>query len=110
MKATNYRQILKSRGYKSETINKYQGTDVYIKQHTYNTLICKVEKDSHGKAQTINFIVGSKLPEFTNLEEFKEKCKFATLDRDYLIEEAEKIRDYFELLKQMKSPKYIYCF
>jgi len=110
MKARNYRQILENRGYKAETINEYQGTDVYTKKHTYNTLICKVEKDSHGKAQKINFIVGSKLPEFTDLEEFKEKCKVANLDREYLIAEAERIKDYFEQLKVLKSPKHIYCF
>lgn len=110
MKARRFDEILRARGYKVQEQVKYQGTNVYIKKHIYNTLICKVEKDSHGKAQTINFIVGSKLPEFTDLEEFKEKCKVANLDREYLIAEAERIKDYFEQLKQLKSPKHIYCF
>jgi len=110
MKATNYRQILKARGYKVQIQIKYQGTNVYIKKHIYNTLICKVEKDSHGKGQTINFVVASKLPEFTDLKDFKEKCKVADLDREYLIAEAERIHEAFEELKAKKSPKYIYCF
>lgn len=108
MKARRFDEILRARGYKVQEQVKYQGTNVYIKHHIYNTLICKVEKDSHGKAQTINFVVGSKLPEFTNLEEFKEKCKVANLDREYLIAEAERITDCFEQLKQMKAPKHIY--
>lgn len=103
MKAKNYSQILKARGYEPAIINKYQGTDLYIKVHTTNEIICRVEKDSHGKAQTMMFEINQyKKPK--DFEQFK-KSEF---DREYLWREANKIHEAFEQLKQMKAPKHIY--
>ena len=55
MKVRRYDELLRARGYKIVEHNKYQGCDVYIKQHTDNEIMCFVEKDSHGKAQDMNF-------------------------------------------------------
>jgi len=112
MKARNYRQVLEARGYKAETVNEYQGTDVYKKVHLYNTVVCKVEKDSHGKAQDISFNIATKMPELVNhdMEDWSYKMKKALLDREFLVQELIKITDYFEQLRQMKSPKHLYCF
>ncbi len=105
MKAKNYSQILKARGYKPVLINEYQGTDLYRKTHATNEVICSVEKDSHGKAQTMTFEINQyKKPQ--DFEQFK-KSEF---DREFLWREANKIHEAFEQLKQMKAPKHLYCF
>jgi hypothetical protein len=107
MKARRFDEILRARGYKAQEQVKYQGTNVYIKQHIYNTLICKVEKDSHGKAQSMSFqMIGGTKTLTGNIEEFKK----AEFDREFLVREAIKIHDAFEQLKQLKAPKHLYCF
>lgn len=107
MKATNYRQILKARGYKSVNLTDYKGICIYEKIHAFNTIRCYIDKDSHGKGQDIYFNFSSNILKTPrDMNEFRQ----AESDRSYLVLEAEKIREYFELLKQMKSPKYIYCF
>jgi hypothetical protein len=105
MKALNYRQILKARGYKAVEQTKYQGQNIFIKQHKYNSVYCIIMKDTHGKAQTMTFnILNNTFP--GNMVEFKE----AEFDRDYLEREANTIHTAFEELKTKKAPKYIYCF
>jgi hypothetical protein len=108
MKAKDYSQILKARGYRvAGSVNKYEGVDVYIKSHLYNAVICEVVKDSHGKAQEMTFtFVGGKKTPAKDIQTFKE----VEGDRQYLTTEAIKIHECFEQLKQMKSPKHIYCF
>ena len=106
MKARRYDEILRARGYKIVKHNKYQGTDVYEKKHLFNTIFCSVTKDTHGKAQEMNFTFtyGKRFP--ADIYEFKK----ASTDHEYLSDEAVKIHEAFELLKVKKSPKYIYCF
>ena len=106
MKAINYRQVLKARGYKVEESCKYQGLSVFEKEHHFNRIVCYIEKDSHGKAQTMtfNFYCTPRFP--TNITEFKEQEH----DRNYLFKEAVRIHEAFEELKAKKSPKYVYCF
>lgn len=102
MKIRNYRQLLEARGYRCEFCNEYEGTDLYTKTHTDNTVRCWVKKDSHGKAQTISFLIDSARPVDV------EKLKLVEFDRSYLVKEILKIHEAFEQLKQMKSPKHIY--
>ena len=102
MKIRNYRQLLEYRGYHCKVYNKYAGEDIYIKTHTDNVVHCKVRKDSHGKAQTIMFIIESTKP--TDIE----KLKLVEFDRSYLVTEILKIHEAFKTLKDMKSPKHIY--
>ncbi len=103
MKVRRYDELLRARGYEALIKNEYKGTDLYIKIHATNEITCRVEKDSHGKAQTMMFEINQhKKPK--DFEEFK-KSEF---DREYLWREANKIHEYFEQLKQMKSPKHIY--
>ena len=105
MKARRFDEILRARGYKVVSQTKYDGLNMYIKKHKYNSSYCYVEKDTHGKAQSMNFnITNNNLPQ--NMDEFKE----AEFDRGYLAKEAEKIHEAFEQLKVLKSPKHIYCF
>ena len=107
MKARRFDDVLRSRGYKVREQSKYQGQNVYVKEHLFNKVICTVTKDTHGKAQEMTFlIVGQheRLPR--DINEFKE----AEGDREYLAKEAVKIHECFEQLKQLKSPKHIYCF
>ena len=104
MKAVNYKQVLKFRGYKAREI----GRDccVYEKEHIYNKIVCYVKKDSHCKGQEMTFQIytGRKQPK--DMVEFKA----AEFDRSYLVMEANKIHEAFEQLKVLKAPKYIYCF
>jgi len=106
MKARRYDEVLRARGYKVIKHNEYQGTDIYEKKHLFNTIYCSVVKDTHGKAQEMNFMItgGNKIP--SDFEDFKR----ASLDHEFLAREAVKIHDCFEQLKQMKSPKHLYCF
>lgn len=102
MKVRRFDEILRARGYKAQEQVKYQGTNVYVKQHKYNIVTCMVQKDSHGKAQDMWFAITSQI------EHDKEIQKQIDLDADYLSLEADKIHEAFEQLKQMKSPKHIY--
>ena len=105
MKATNYRQVLKARGYHVVERTKYQGRNIFVKSHKYWNSYCIIEKDTHGKGQSIIFnITNNQFPK--DMVEFKE----AEFDRSYLIKELNVINDAFEKLKEMKSPKHLYCF
>jgi len=123
MKAKNYSQILKARGYKkvSETPdhivrNKQNGeleldkhtyakNITYEKVHLYYKVSCHVTVDTHGKAQEMKmFISTNKLT--PDIFEFKK----ASADYGYLSQEAIKIYEAFETLKSMKAPKHLYCF
>lgn len=110
MKARRYDEVLRARGYECIERVPYAGEDTYIKQHVYNTFICKVTKDSHGKAQSIRFTVATKLPKVTTIDEYNYKFRQVVADREFLEKEATKIIEAFEELKKLKSPKYIYCF
>ena len=102
-KFRRYDELLRARGYTIVEHNEYQGCDIYVKKHTYNEILCFVEKDSHGKAQDMNFkFIWSKL------QGSFESLKRIEFDREYLWREANKIHECFEQLKQMKSPKHIY--
>ena len=103
MKVRRYDELLRSRGYKIVKHNNYQGTDVYEKEHSKNLIRCYIEKDSHGKAQTMSFNISQK-----NIPMTFEDFKTQEFDREYLWREANKIHECFEQLKQMKSPKHIY--
>jgi hypothetical protein len=106
MKASNYHQILKARGYKVRELSEYAGYNVFEKEHLYNKIVCTVVKDSHGKANTITFNIYSTLRIPKDMEELKE----AEFDRSYLYKEAVAIRDAFVKLQEMKAPKHLYCF
>lgn len=106
-KFKRFDEVLRSRGYKAVNQVKYQGTNVYLKTHLYNAVICEVVKDSHGKAQEMAFtFVGGKKTPAKDIQTFKE----VEGDREYLTKEALKIHEAFEELKNLKSPKYIYKF
>ena len=102
MKVRNYDQVLKARGYECIKSTKYQGTNVYVKKHTYNVITCMVGKDAHGKAQEMWFTITDQFHPDTEVQ------KKIDLDAEYLFLEAKKIRKAFEQLKQMKAPKHIY--
>ena len=106
MKAKNYNQVLRARGYRARELSEYQGQCVYVKEHLFNKIVCTVEKDSHGKGQTMTFNIYSTLRIPKNMEEFKS----AEFDRGYLVKEAEAIHKAFEELKTLKAPKHLYCF
>lgn len=106
MKARRYDDILRARGFKVRERTDYQGTNIYVKEHLYNKVVCTVIKDSHGKAQSMNFNIYNTLRTPKDMIEFKE----AEFDRSYLVKEAQKIHEAFETLKAMKSPKHLYCF
>lgn len=106
MKVRNYRQVLKARGFKCREQSKYQGLNVFEKEHLYNKVVCTVIKDTHGKAQSMTFNIYGTLRTPKDMVEFKE----AEFDRSYLVKEANVIHDAFEKLKEMKSPKHLYCF
>ena len=106
MKAKNYNQVLRARGYKARELCKYEGTCVYVKEHLYNKIVCYVKKDSHGKAQVMTFNIYNTLRTPKDMVEFKEQ----EFDRSYLVKEATKIHEVFETLKTMKAPKHLYCF
>lgn len=103
MKVRRYDELLRARGYKCVGHNDYQGTDVYEKEHSKNLIRCYIEKDSHGKAQTMSFNISQK-----NIPMTFEDFKTQEFDREYLWREANKIHECFELLRQMKSPKHVY--
>ena len=109
MKAKNYGEILKARGFKliDFTYTKYQGTNVFVKEHKYNRITCYVEKDSHGKGQNMSFSIVSQLMLLKQEPEAAKQCKS---DYEYLVQEANKIYKAFEQLKNMKAPKHLYCF
>jgi len=104
MKATTYAQILKACGYKCIEKSKYQGVNVYEKQHIFNKIVCTVIKDSHGKGAEMTFNAYGTLRTPKDMYEFKN----AEFDRSYLVKEATKIHQAFEELKSKKSPKHIY--
>lgn len=106
MKAKNYNQVLRARGYRVREHSKYEGFCVYEKEHQFNTIVCYVRKDSHGKGQTMTFNIYNTIQIPTNMEEFKS----AEFDRGYLVKEAEAIHKAFEELKTLKAPKHLYCF
>ena len=106
MKAKNYNQVLKNRGYKVRELTEYAGTCIYVKEHTFNKVVCTVVKDPHGKGQEMTFAIYNTLRTPKDMLEFKE----AEFDRSYLVMEAEKIHNAFEELKKLKSPKHLYCF
>ncbi len=106
MKAKNYNQVLRARGYKARELIDYAGTCVYVKEHIYNKIVCTITKDTHGKGQTMTFNIYNTLRTPKDMTEFKE----AEFDRSYLVKEANKIHEVFEALKQMKAPKHLYCF
>lgn len=102
MKVKDYGQLLKARGYKALEQTKYQGTNIYIKKHKYNVSTCTVIKDTHGKGQSIEFVITSQV----SLDpEIKKEINF---DASYLSTEAGKIIEAFVKLREMKAPKYIY--
>ena len=106
MKARRYDDILRARGFKTRERTDYQGVNIYEKEHKFNKVVCTVVKDTHGKAQVMLFNIYHTLRFPQSMEEFKEQ----EFDRDYLYKEATKIHEAFEQLKQLKSPKHIYCF
>lgn len=106
MKAKNYNQVLRARGYKARELSQYQGTCVYVKEHKFNKIVCTVVKDTHGKGQEMTFNIYTTLRLPKNMDEFKEQ----EFDRSYLVKEATKIHEVFETLKTMKAPKHLYCF
>lgn len=124
MKARNYNELLKARGYKKVSempdhivrnkqtgeleFNKhtYASLITYEKKHKYYKVRCYIKTDTHGKAQEMEMVISSNLKMTHNIEEFKQ----AHFEYDYLAQEVVKIYDCFEQLKQMKSPKHIYCF
>ena len=106
MKVKNYRQVLKARGYKCIESSDYQGVNTFYKEHLYNKIVCTVIKDTHGKGRVMSFNVYNTLRTPTNMTEFNEQ----EFDRSYLVKEAKVIYEAFEQLKEMKSPKHLYCF
>lgn len=104
MKVRNYGQLLKARGFKCMERSEYQGINVYTKEHKFNKIVCYVEKDTHGKGQTMTFNIYNTLKTPKDMVEFKEQ----EFDRGYLVKEATKIHEAFEQLKLLKSPKHIY--
>lgn len=107
MKFRNYHQVLRARGYKARELSKYQGLNVFEKEHLYNKIVCTIVKDAHGKGQTITFNIYNTLRTPKNMTEFHD----AEFDRSYLVKEAKVICEAFEKLREMKAPvKYIYCF
>ena len=106
MKARRFDEVLRARGYKCRERSDYQGLNVYVKEHKYNKIVCTVVKDSHGKAQSMTFNIYGTLKVPSDMTEFKEQ----EFDRSYLAKEANAIHEAFEKLKEMKSPKHLYCF
>ena len=117
MKARNYAQVLKARGYK-RTMTDYVMSQVYrwdyqdgkivvyVKEHKYNKARIVIWKDSHKKGLTFEASIFTTADASKSIEDFKQ----AEFDRQYLATEVIKIHEAFEQLKQMKSPKHIYCF
>lgn len=102
MIATRFDRLLKEHGYHVRERSEYQGTNVFVKEHIYNKIICTVTKDTHGKAQDMTFLVVNtdrKLPK--DMNEFKE----AEFDRSYLVKEARMLHEMFEALKLKKGAK-----
>ena len=106
MKARRFDEVLRARGYKCRERSDYQGLNVYVKEHKYNKIVCTVVKDSHGKAQSMTFNIYGTLKVTSDMTEFNEQ----DFDRSYLAKEANAIHEAFEKLKEMKSPKHLYCF
>ena len=72
MKAKNYNQVLRARGYKARELNKYEGICVYEKVHKFNKIVCYVKKDSHGKGQEMTFNIYGTVTTPKDMVEFKE--------------------------------------
>jgi len=106
MKAKNYNQVLRARGYKARELSKYEGICIYEKVHKFNKIVCYVKKDSHGKGQEMTFNIYGTMTTPKDMVEFKEQ----EFDRSYLAKEANAIHDAFEKLKELKAPKHLYCF
>lgn len=104
MKVKDYRQLLKARGFVCREQSKYQGLNVFEKEHLYNKIVCTVIKDTHGKAQSMTFNIYGTLRTPKDMDEFKR----AEFDRGYLAKEAEAIYKSFEELKTLKAPKCVY--
>lgn len=104
MKARRYDDILRARGYKPVERTKYQGVNLYKKVHKYNTCVCQVIKDTHGKGQAIEITITSQISLDPDIQ------KEINFDASYLSKEAGKIIEAFVKLKEMKSPKHLYCF
>jgi len=104
MKVKDYRQLLSARGFKCREQSKYQGLNVFEKEHLYNKIVCTIIKDTHGKAQSMTFNIyhTQRLPK--DMDEFKAQ----EFDRSYLVKEAQKIHDSFVELRNKKAPKYIW--
>ena len=104
MKVKDYRQLLLARGFVCREQSKYQGLNVFEKEHLYNKIVCTVVKDTHGKAQSMTFNIyhTQRLPK--DMDEFKVQ----EFDRSYLVKEAQKIYKSFEELKVLKAPKVVY--
>lgn len=96
MKQDRFDRLLKSRGYQPRIRAKYKGVSSYSKEHLYFEIVCYVEKDSHGKGQTMSFNIydASRTPQ--NMDEFR----IAEFDRAYLVKEANIIHSEFEALKK----------
>ena len=117
MKARNYAQVLKARGYK-RTMTDYVMSQVYrwdyeagqivvyVKEHLYNKVRIVIRKDSHKKGLTFEASIFTTAEASKSLENFKK----AEFDRQFLATEIIKIHEAFDQLKQMKAPKYLYCF
>ena len=106
-KFRRFDEVLRNRGYKQlDQHNDKNIVVIYEKKHLYNTVTIEVWKDSHKKGQKMTISIKSDAKPMEDMEKFK----LANLDREYLVREAMKIHDCFEQLKQMKSPKHLYCF
>ncbi len=109
MKIKDYAQALRLRGFKVLELSKYQGVNVYVKEHKFNKVVCRVYKDTHGKAQEMVFNI---VPNFVKNEMFTPKTmdefNQAEFDRSYLVQEAKTLYKVFNELKQIKAPKCVY--
>ena len=101
MRVRNYAQLLKARGYKVVQHTDYQGVNIFVKKHKYNTVTCTVVKDTHGKGQSIDFAITSQI----SLDPvIKKEINF---DADYLQKEVHMIGTSFMLLRDMTAPKHL---
>ena len=107
MKTNNYANLLKARGYECVKRTRYFGINEFVKKHKYNTSTILVFKDTHGKGVALQYDVYAPEIDF-NWD--KATSKEVKLDQEYLIGEAEKIKEAFYKLKALKAPKHVYCF
>jgi hypothetical protein len=45
MKAKNYNQVLRARGYRARELTDYEGICIYEKVHKFNKIVCYIKKD-----------------------------------------------------------------